>query len=1321
MADDKDWIRTQKNAFTRWANTFLHKRELEIDDLRDDLYDGILLNNLLELISDKTVGRYNRSPRIRIQRLNNLNIGLNFIKREKLRMVNIGAEDIEGGNLKIILGLMWTLILRYQIASIPEQAPDSPVVEVQENSVKSALLAWFNHQIMPYNEMGIGPVRNFGTALSDGRALCALVDSLSPGAVDVTSLSGPLDNCELAINTADETYSIARIIDAEDIVNNPDEHAMMTYISFFQRFQQTGKIALRNKKVEVVIAEPPPQVEPEPEPLVVDLGFLDWQPPPQAEVQEEEEPVMVMEGAWLLDMEADRDRLRQLEIEEENRRQLELLEEEEKDEMREMMDDMLLARIEGYRMAPADLTKQKYQFTVGCDALIKTKLISKSDPMVGLFEKTAEGHKLVDFTEWLQDDHDPVFQKPLVVYYDKLKDQHREFRLVVWNVEGDKKDPKKKPIVTDKDMIGYGDVFLSRVLEAAADIKGSSQGVVKTLLRSDDKKRETKLLAKKATVNLSLRGIGLRQAKIVGAVNVSQHKGDKVDIRVELNGHKHSNPMVALFQKHRAQGGHDSYQLVGQTEWVKKPRRKVNFAKHVSVYGDTAAVLDHSYDKWFRLCLYEVPSQDKKEMRQKGRVVVPIDEKDMIGYRDFTFAELLHSNFGLSYPFFGAGNKQGRGTFILRSFTIPEVSEITVMDVLHSEEADHFGHEVQLSVRGHNFYKMDIATPADPFVCLFEEKRNGDHILIGQTEWQKGELHPVFKTKVDFYNSLREEKKLRFNVYDVDLKTWEDAKDFDRRLVKPIVRASDGDLIADPSLMGVAVVNLQELLINSALGEDVRVELQFPVANAENQINRRASSGGEVAAEWWRSKRIMDKKAAITVSMKVFHAHPQDPADVKSLRTERLFAKEIVPRGMPVLIKGPKRKAIDEVGHELIMKISCADLPKFDWGSLSDPMVGVFEKVLKVQQPQGPNWACPTCTFSNPLLFLACDVCGQQKPPHLDVVDDSAKKVVVAHEWVLIAQTEWVTDTSNPELKKSVTLHYDPEAADTHLRFVVYDVDNVDVTEQDMMGFTTTTLHNLVDCADGRTEELRLIHVNENLDQELKERDSRLQLQCSLEMAVSDTGRELGAQSKRREQEEQLRVGQEVDVSSMAKTNLMANPPTVPQSIKEELCIRVGLRNLIKMEWYSKSDPVVLLTQLNQETGNYDTLVAATEWKKDDHDAVFDRLLVVPKWEGVDLHYRLKVYDVTTPVLLPTDFVAHADITLSQLLNIATSADPLSKGRRGKLALEHVRWGIKLKLTHDRRALREMLSRKNTALFLAAHTQPRGGQVKDVLGLADFF
>ena len=57
-----------------------------------------------------------------------------------LTYAHTGSGDIVGGNLKLILGLIWTLILHYQISigfGLEDQSKDGP-------SPKQALLNWLN-------------------------------------------------------------------------------------------------------------------------------------------------------------------------------------------------------------------------------------------------------------------------------------------------------------------------------------------------------------------------------------------------------------------------------------------------------------------------------------------------------------------------------------------------------------------------------------------------------------------------------------------------------------------------------------------------------------------------------------------------------------------------------------------------------------------------------------------------------------------------------------------------------------------------------------------------------------------------------------------------------------------------------------------------------------------------------------------------------------------------------------------------------------------------------------------------------------------------
>jgi len=217
---DAKWVEIQKKTFTRWANTYLKERMLKVDDLETDLHDGILLINLLEVISSKSLGKFNKNPKIRSQKLENTQFALNFLKTEGIKLVNIGNEDIVDAKLKLILGLIWTIILRYQI-------------HIEEGkSAKSDLLKWVQQQIPEYG------ITNFTNNWNDGKAICALANSLMPGILPNHRELDPnqaLRNAELGEEVAETKLGIPKVLDPLDMINpNVDELSVMTYISYYR-------------------------------------------------------------------------------------------------------------------------------------------------------------------------------------------------------------------------------------------------------------------------------------------------------------------------------------------------------------------------------------------------------------------------------------------------------------------------------------------------------------------------------------------------------------------------------------------------------------------------------------------------------------------------------------------------------------------------------------------------------------------------------------------------------------------------------------------------------------------------------------------------------------------------------------------------------------------------------------------------------------------------------------------------------------------------------------------------------------------------------
>ena len=198
---------------------------MKIEDLGTDLSDGLLLVNLLEIISTKTIPAYNKKPKIRAQKLENTGTCLMFLKNEGIKLVAIGPEDITDCNLKLILGLIWTIILRYQIQK-----------SGAGGSAKNDLLEWVRRKIPECN------VNDFTNSWADGRAVCHLVEALNPGSFPPGGLNdlkgkAPLDNATKGENLAESDLGIPQILAPEDMVAAADELSCMTYISYFRDYE----------------------------------------------------------------------------------------------------------------------------------------------------------------------------------------------------------------------------------------------------------------------------------------------------------------------------------------------------------------------------------------------------------------------------------------------------------------------------------------------------------------------------------------------------------------------------------------------------------------------------------------------------------------------------------------------------------------------------------------------------------------------------------------------------------------------------------------------------------------------------------------------------------------------------------------------------------------------------------------------------------------------------------------------------------------------------------------------------------------------------
>ena len=250
LAADAEWKRIQQNTFTRWANEHLKQANTSIENLETDLSNGLKLIALIEVLSGKRIPRYNKKPNFRSQKLENVSIALQFLEMEGITLVNIDSTDIVDCKLKLILGLIWTLILHYAISMPMWDGPPlgggGDKAQQAEKTPKQRLMGWLGDKVP-----GQQPVGNLTKDWQDGKAVGALVDAVAPGLCpdwEDWDPEKPIENAREAMDLADKWLNVPKLLTPEELVNpNIDEQSMMTYLSQFPNAKLKSGAPLRKK------------------------------------------------------------------------------------------------------------------------------------------------------------------------------------------------------------------------------------------------------------------------------------------------------------------------------------------------------------------------------------------------------------------------------------------------------------------------------------------------------------------------------------------------------------------------------------------------------------------------------------------------------------------------------------------------------------------------------------------------------------------------------------------------------------------------------------------------------------------------------------------------------------------------------------------------------------------------------------------------------------------------------------------------------------------------------------------------------------------
>ncbi|XP_073460138.1 neuron navigator 2 isoform X3 [Aquarana catesbeiana] len=152
-------LEDQKRIYTDWANHYLaksgHKRLIK--DLQQDVTDGVLLADIIQVVANEKVEDINGCPKNRSQMIENIDACLSFLAAKGINIQGLSAEEIRNGNLKAILGLFFSLSRFKQQQQQKPQNYHQPPPATQHSGTPSQCQ-------QPYHPSGTLHAQNYSAA-----------------------------------------------------------------------------------------------------------------------------------------------------------------------------------------------------------------------------------------------------------------------------------------------------------------------------------------------------------------------------------------------------------------------------------------------------------------------------------------------------------------------------------------------------------------------------------------------------------------------------------------------------------------------------------------------------------------------------------------------------------------------------------------------------------------------------------------------------------------------------------------------------------------------------------------------------------------------------------------------------------------------------------------------------------------------------------------------------------------------------------------------------------------------------------------------------
>ncbi|XP_020912247.1 dystrophin isoform X2 [Exaiptasia diaphana] len=241
-----------RKTFKKWMNNKLSRADkpVQVKDLIEDLRDGHVLLTLLETLLSTKLPR--EKGKMRLHKLTNVRIVFEQLEKNGVKIVGINNGDIVDGIPRPILGLVWSIILRFQVHELFQE--ESSGAKVKDFHVEKRLLSWCQDVLDGYED--VIKLKDFTVGWRNGLAFNAIIHSHKPELFEFDDLldNDNKTNLQHAFTVAQDEFDVDALLEPGDIdVPQPDKKLIMMYLTsmydVLKDYEPTRE--RRNKKLQL--------------------------------------------------------------------------------------------------------------------------------------------------------------------------------------------------------------------------------------------------------------------------------------------------------------------------------------------------------------------------------------------------------------------------------------------------------------------------------------------------------------------------------------------------------------------------------------------------------------------------------------------------------------------------------------------------------------------------------------------------------------------------------------------------------------------------------------------------------------------------------------------------------------------------------------------------------------------------------------------------------------------------------------------------------------------------------------------------------------